>query len=825
MTENNHDWDQVKLLYEKVMAWAVAILLDEWPPRNGQISRDTIALHEQVLQDFLHHIYEPILGPPTCPAYLATKRLPDGPSLNELLQQIHTIWHRNNTLPALSLIAAHYRSPISVRGRRSSFAVHQPDMIDRLRSLLIGDVSGEFDQFVENLNHLPRFLELYHSVFLEQYFRLFGVPTTMNEWILERLRDKCDAVSVLFGSEPRCSSIELGQGKGHPWIDIAFPEEYCQLLTDPTILRIFHSSVLRSLNQVARRDNATDLLQIKGDGAPEGHNTSEWYRLLREANIHSWTLLADPLVEECRHRRDYVVGRLYYSTVPGERRYVADLLRIFAPVSDHETSARFSALRDVINVFQAMLFYCSLYGNIYLTFPFWHHSAPGCSLTFMRRFDEGGDPVKWIETWRGRLWALGAGISKQIMDRAWGCFAASLGDAPKLPGKLLAAKADVELIWLEIEKNKPEFKKEWLELLVRLATIVASAKHEGRPLAFSFLLGTPQNLVQDLIIEHEFIMRGDDGKSRLRLGPEYPECAYTLSLIKGNYGLLQNPELALFVSHPGLPAEITHIVRLPGVRSREKSRRVLLSAVTRRGKKMLACVSYGNGRAELIFDGVLFGSYSELEGWRYASSYIDFWAVVRKEIEAVGGLPESRLLKMLESVIERISAEPGSGALMVLAERGALQEGLLRGVQLTRVFDSVEKMNVEEIGADLLFQLAVEDGATIIEVPSGIVSGRWQLPAIDPEEHRVEEEYTSPEGAGQIGRVPLLKAWQRPGKYEWKDWHKTLQWGTRHTAALGASLALGDRALVVVISADGPIHVLKNGRGVPYKEGDLSYLG
>jgi len=347
---------------------------------------------------------------------------------------------------------------------------------------------------------------------------------------------------------------------------------------------------------------------------------------------------------------------------------------------------------------------------------------------------------------------------------------------------------------------------------------LASAKHEGMELSFSFLLGNPHSLIHDLVAEHEFLMRGDHKEESLLLGPDRLQVAYSLSLIKGNYAFLQDPELALFISYPGFPLEISHIVRLPTLKARQSSRRSVLAAATRGRRDLLATISYGNGRADALFDGALVGSYSEREGWRQASSYERFWKDLKKELIEIGVKRNSSILNVLELVIEQISDEPGHGAMLAVGKPSALRRVTKQGVPLTQVFDSIEGRTVEEAGEGLLSNLAVEDGATLIDATTGKVSGRWQVHAINPETY----------SKNGTTRKKLYTAWKdEKSEYYWKNWHKTLHWGTRHMAALGATLALENDGLVIVISADGPVHVLKNGKAATVKIGgndeDLVY--
>lgn len=235
----------------------------------------------------------------------------------------------------------------------------------------------------------------------------------------------------------------------------------------------------------------------------------------------------------------------------------------------------------------------------------------------------------------------------------------------------------------------------------------------------------------------------------------------------------------------------------------------MLATLTLHRSDLLASVSYGNGRADVIFGGRLMGSYSPSGKWRPASSYEEFWDALEDELVKKLHSP-AELSILLEPVIEKVSGAPGQGALFALGPTDRVEN--LKAVRLTEVFDLIESRRIGHITEDLLYQLAIEDGATLIDIRDGRVWGRRQLNAIDPKEYKPKSN--NPE------HKTLRDLWEndkRPNGYGWSDWYKTLQWGTRHLASLAASLTLGEPGLVIVISSDGPVHVLRNGKPVQYK--------
>jgi hypothetical protein len=546
----------------------------------------------------------------------------------------------------------------------------------------------------------------------------------------------------------------------------------------------------------------------------------EWFDILRETNVRAFTAFqAGERLSKLERRNRFVTGKLFFEN----KAFAESLLLNFDGQENLSQDAAFTMIHEIVKVFQAMLFYCSLYGDEYLTFPFWKREMPGCSLTFMKHEDPQNRGWEWMLPWASRLSKIAVNILPNVMEHAKTC----MSDAQKGPfqyngetGIRWPSGVGVDQIWAAVQSEiaKAESRedggklqdqnKAWYEVLLALVMNLASAKHEGQGLGFSFLLGNPHSLVHDLMIEHEFLLRKEQGPAIFKLGPDKLAIAYSLSLIKGNYAFLQDPELALFVCYPGFPPEITHIVRLPLAGVEQRTRRGLLAATTKGKTDLLAAATHGNGRADLLFNGVLIGTYSERDGWKPANSYDEFWRMLEIELNRTFSAKAlNGVAPVLKGVVERISGEPGHGALFALGSKKRVKALTDEGVPLTTVFDSVEQRAVGEIGENLLFQVSIEDGGTIIEVPSGKISGRWQLRGINPEKHEISKGKT------------LADAWQQEGgPYRWENWHKTLVWGTRHMAGLGASLTLGSDGLIIIISSDGPVHVLKDGKPVQYRK-------
>lgn len=819
-------WPNTQSHYSVIGSGTIQILDNQWENFQSPKSREQIALQEQIIQDFLHDIYQPLVKETCYSEYLGKQIVGQNIALAECIHRISQDRLKDN-VPNFTLIGAHYRSTISVKGRRSSMIADRENLYEMLSSVIGKE---ECSRLKTNSTRYRISLDLWQAVFLDQYFKLFGKPTTMNEWVLEQLQGNLKKtlgdpfrnrrIGVLIDFNTAEATCKILNTHDFYWICIAFPQQLCRTLFDLSACRTFYDAVTRSVNQVLRLNpkKARSALKSLDSGGPTEQEMYDWFDLLRNANLLArGALERSSLSQVCDLRNSFIAGKLLHGE--GElKKFGEGLLQNFAPVtppngaeSHRDEIGTFDRLKEVVRVFQAMLSYCTLYGDLFLTFPFFpREPAPGCSLTFMKNRKEiHGNGLTWMTDHAEALSNLGSDIFYNIMTHAVKC-------SREAEEGIHLAEGDIKMSWpnnTEVKKISSQVKcaeitkGERLKFIMALAMNLASARHEGTPLSFSFLLGTPNNLVHDLEIEHEFFMR----EHRLKLGPNKLDVAFSISLIEGNYAFLQDPELALFISYPGFPMEITHIVRLRSALGQHGSNRAMLRQATHHKNGILGAVSYGNGRADLFYDGKMIGSYSSKE-WRKSNSYEEFWKNLELEIKKLLDC-NNRTMEILKSTIERISDQPGHGALLAIGSEKAVKAVRDQGTPLTNVFDSVEKRTVEEVGEDLLVQVATQDGATLITGKKGGVSGRWMVRAINPQQYPLKDI-----------KKTLVEAWKDPkGSYAWENWHKTLKWGTRRLGALGASLALGDGGLVVVISQDGPIHVLKKGKALAIGKADLIY--
>jgi hypothetical protein len=114
-------------------------------------------------------------------------------------------------------------------------------------------------------------------------------------------------------------------------------------------------------------------------------------------------------------------------------------------------------------------------------------------------------------------------------------------------------------------------------------------------------------------------------------------------------------------------------------------------------------------------------------------------------------------------------------------------------IKMTEVFPFAEGRKLLTEASRKIFQeLAIQDGATLVDVMSGRVRGRRQI------------------------AVPMtLAGWNKhllnlrdkTKEHYWPDSHKILRWGTRHLNALRAALHFHGAAVLITVSSDGDMHL------------------
>ena len=762
--------------------------------------RDGLLQGEQIIQDYLCAAFNPFVGNARFPPYIAMHNEAESLELQVLSRDVVQAGSPFN------LIGAHYRSSGSSRGRRSAFSTRQETLESMLRQALDAKDLARIEEIKRDLCF---FEELWHAVYLEQYFGLFDRKATLNEWAREQA--SILAITVLQSCPETHEIEEMKAWRSYGAKVIVLPAGLVQALVCHESLNSFVRAVTRGITEalVVEGESLAKLGDF-GSACPSKESLSAWNALLRAANS-----ISRNVIEESSLRQDFSLRLLYSTGLVLFNEAMVDfrdkLLQEFPPElgpfsSLHGEERRTVAhLKRMVEVFQSLQFYSHWFGgncvttsnqdlqpeNGSLYSPSYSGERYRSSITLFWDADQVAPaPIPDLLLLTNRLfWTINGVVTEDLRNRM-----------PRIPLDADLSNRDVSLdVFVGSDCQLEEVD---IFRVLGLARDLSRELHEGKPRCFSFVLGSPEWLISELSMVHDLV--SDKFSYRLASSTQDPQSyERTLALLRGNSTFLQDENLALFIPYPGRPLEITHVVRVPGEVS---SRREILERFTRGKKAVLAVTTYGNGQGEVLHDGEVKGILSVERQWVRVVGYLTFRDKLREGLlDLMPEKPADFLLGRLEPAMRKISEEIGAGAIFVLARDKAADRLLRRSRPLTTVLGSVEGRSLLQLNHQLIYELSRDDGATIISLDSLRVWGRRHLPSFPIED--------------------LEQSWIQNGDLRWDDWVRTLKWGTRHRTALGASRKLRSEGLVIVISADGPINVLRGGRGIAeFGEGRLPAL-
>ncbi len=761
---------------------------------NVRADKNATPRIEQIIQDFLRAAFLPFVGQWAVPGYIEAQARSSFRSLQSLAGDV-----QSQEL-GFNFVGAHYRSPLSVRGRRTAFASRPAVFHESLQTLLGRKLFKQLREWHQS----SVFQQLWDSIYLEQYFRLCGVSTTLSEWALQRHPLSPVAVLVTDGRSCRLTHQTVAADIEVAVVEV--PASLSRQLLGTGSMRSLWQTVARALSQTVEEQEETFRhLGTQTDSEPGDEALQNWRRLTRRANTLATNALdAGHLRAQLAARAAYVTGLLLYES--DHRPFRDALIQRFAlPEPRHKHRRRqepIPSISEFVRVLQSLQLYQESYGQgcitiPYDTEPFLRGSMPittrgepvsRCSVTLFWNPSRPFPPaLPSILSAASGLFSQAVGVAERSVTKEP---LATVGTQPSTLLRLAAV--------LENESNGAVSASAIARVLA-CGQDLARCLHEGEPRAFTFLLGSAEWLVADLQIEHELV--GSANPLRLAARGENPT-AYesTLALLAGNSSFLQADDLALFIALPGRPLEVTHIVRIAGS---ALPRKKLVCQFTMNRPSLLAVLTHGNGKGEVVHRGRVRGILREGHSWREELGYDAFEATMKRHLGAVVIGDRLRIVAAkLPPVIRDLSETPGVGALIVVAKEDAISALRQDSSRLTDVLESVDGRMLQEMSPEVLYQLTRDDGATLICGKSLRVWGRRHLPN---------------------GVVPGLEArWTEDGPLRWPHWYKTKKWGTRRRTALAVSHTLGDDGVVIAISADGPIDVLRGGRGVAeFNEADL----
>src|SRR5579885_3440681 len=317
--------------------------------------RDGIMVREQIIQDYLRATFLPLVGEKGRPEYLPRPSNSFARHSNELATN------------SLTLVGAHYRSPVSLRGRRSAFAV---------RSLYLKESRGRYLECKTPYATLPQYEEFWQAVFLEQYFKLFGRSKTLSEWVLLHSEELPFAVKVMTApGHPKVERRRLARGK--EILVITLDKEISELLVCDKIQTVFCTLLARAIDSTLTGNRQYQkVLRCSADnGVPNVGQLQTWHDLLRSTNSLAEKLVADSGVGYIlRTRCSYVSGQFMYQRKFRDFR-VALLSELGKALSSGENDVEaersdYEVVSDFTRVFQSLQVYLRLYGGNCITIPY-----------------------------------------------------------------------------------------------------------------------------------------------------------------------------------------------------------------------------------------------------------------------------------------------------------------------------------------------------------------------------------------------------------------------------------------------------------------------
>ena len=321
-----------------------------------------------------------------------------------------------------------------------------------------------------------------------------------------------------------------------------------------------------------------------------------------------------------------------------------------------------------------------------------------------------------------------------------------------------------------------------------------------------------------------------------------------IALIEANYSFLQDKEHFLCIVSSRQGNELRYVAELnPRVRrsyaqaGRSIARIEDLDALSAAAPSVMLALLDSDDTGYIACGGATLAIGKKLGGWSRSKEpnwlhdklvkVQEWWK--RREDEQMIGADEQMIgvnahleslrkssdtiTDILFQTIQLISDAPGKGATFVLGkcseqfQRNSKDgETQLAGnpfVKMTPVFAVRQGWKLSEMTKAMLYQVAIQDGATVLATEADIprVHCRIHLSSYDTEQNQPFD----PETWCPVKGDPktLLEHWKGDGLYSWKEWGRWFKWGTRHKTAAGLAYVGRGKFTVICISSDGDVHI------------------
>lgn len=346
-------------------------------------------------------------------------------------------------------------------------------------------------------------------------------------------------------------------------------------------------------------------------------------------------------------------------------------------------------------------------------------------------------------------------------------------------------------------------------------------RHEGHPVGFRLAVGSDHDLRQGFSVSHS-LARGEPGPLRIhfREGGDAEDIKNEIgrfaALVEANYSFLQSSDayLCLAAGNGGLTIEYVARPRFTREGALGASSGTSLDEMSRLSRLMpdlLLIAVDGDGWGTAAVAGKTCFSIGPGHEWWIDDRSMQYQQVLESRLsEAMRTLRYSEFaekhsvfLSVLAATLLRVCRDPKVGATFVLGPWSVLEK---YAIEMTPVFDVVPEWKVESpILAQHLFNLAIQDGATVVALDQARVFGRRHLSSrlFDPDGEESQE----------VTGKKVRASWSERGTpLYWPNWGSWYRWGTRHRSAAALARELRGQAIVLCVSQDGPLHLFHGER-------------
>jgi hypothetical protein len=369
------------------------------------------------------------------------------------------------------------------------------------------------------------------------------------------------------------------------------------------------------------------------------------------------------------------------------------------------------------------------------------------------------------------------------------------------------------------------------EFLVLAERLAVRAIHEGSPLSFRFHISHGDEASERVKfisrLKDCYMCRDSSCAEALRwevtrsdvvesLSEEHITSPSIISLLLGNHSFFQDKSTVIQTSPEGY---LLYLGRIIGPSEPEH--------LTSGGKNILLVIEQ-NGDIKVYYPDQTEKKPAHPNGrlllWRkagkwivpgrYGESYTS--AVIARIVQELAYSQEEEKkvkegMKILMGTVWKLSTQLHKGACFIVLDKDRFEEDdPPKGgrcwdkffAKMTEVLPVAEgRRLLTKAGQDMLVQLALQDGATIIDLADQRVFGRRHILVPNRVASWLDEKKSQPPKDGR-------------GFLDSEGNHRILAWGTRHQSALAAALCLGKQGkknscagVVITVSSDGDIHV------------------